>query len=71
MEYAQSIRDKIQWELAINGSKLTRSVLRRSVGIKYSDIDPILEELERDGKDKEDRARFGQKQTSKSDNNIN
>jgi len=48
MEYTQSTRYKILWELANNGSKLTRSVLRRRVGIKYADLDPILEELERD-----------------------
>jgi DNA-binding PadR family transcriptional regulator len=37
-------------ELANNGSKLIRRVLRRRVGIKYADLDPILENLERDGK---------------------
>jgi hypothetical protein len=50
MERSQSTRDMIQWELANNGSKLTRSVLRRRVEIKYADLDPVLEELERDGK---------------------
>jgi DNA-binding Lrp family transcriptional regulator len=50
MERTRSTRDKIQWELANNGNKLTRSVLRRRVGIRYADLDPILEELERDGK---------------------
>jgi DNA-binding HxlR family transcriptional regulator len=50
MEHTQSTQDKILWELANNRNKLTRSVLRRSVGIRYADLDPILEELERDGK---------------------
>ncbi|MDD1753031.1 MAG: hypothetical protein LUQ38_08080 [Methanotrichaceae archaeon] len=50
MECSQSTHDKILWELANNGSKLTRSVLRRRVGIKYAVLDPILEELVRDGK---------------------
>jgi hypothetical protein len=50
MERIQSTRDKALWKLANNGSKLTRSVLRRRVGIKYADLDPVLEELERDGK---------------------
>ncbi|MCJ7444064.1 MAG: hypothetical protein MUO26_05975 [Methanotrichaceae archaeon] len=50
MEHTQSTRDKILWELANNRSKLTRSVLRRRVGIRYADLDPILEELERDGR---------------------
>ncbi|MDD1757908.1 MAG: hypothetical protein LUQ22_04160 [Methanotrichaceae archaeon] len=50
MEHTQSTRDKILWELANNGSRLTRSVLRRCVETKYSDLDPIFEELERDGR---------------------
>ena len=50
MECTQSIRDKILWELANNESKLTRKVLRRRIGIKYVDLDPVLEELERDGR---------------------
>ena len=53
MERTWSIQDKILWELANNGNKLTRSVLRRRVGIKYTDLDPVLEELERDGRIKE------------------
>ncbi len=49
MGRSQSLHDKILWELANNGSKLNRSVLRRRVGIRYADLDPILEELERNG----------------------
>jgi len=49
MGRSQSLQDKIQWELAANVSKLTRSVLRRRVGIRYAYLDPILEELERNG----------------------
>ena len=56
MERTQSIRDKILWELANNGNKLTQSVLRRRVKIKYADLDPILEGLEREGEDKKDRS---------------
>jgi DNA-binding PadR family transcriptional regulator len=50
MGCSQSLEDKILWELANNGSKLARNVLSRSVGIKYADLDPILDELERNGK---------------------
>jgi DNA-binding HxlR family transcriptional regulator len=49
MERSQSVQDKILWELANIGCRLTRSVLKRCVGIKYADLDPILKELERDG----------------------
>jgi hypothetical protein len=50
MESAQSILNKIQWELASHNGKLTTWVLRRRMGIKYTDLDPVLEELERNGK---------------------
>ena len=50
MKRTQSMRDKILWELANNGNKLTRNVLRRRVRIKYADLDPVLKELERAGK---------------------
>ena len=50
MERSQITKDKILWELPTNGSKLTRSILRRGVGIRFADLNPILEELERDGK---------------------
>jgi hypothetical protein len=50
MGRSQSLEDKILWELANNGNKLTRGALRRRVGIRYFGLDPILEVLERDGK---------------------
>ncbi len=49
MGRSQNLQDKVQWELAANVSKLTRSALRRRLGIKYAYLDPILEELERNG----------------------
>jgi hypothetical protein len=36
--------------LAISGEKLKRSELRRRMGMRYADLDPILEEREKDGR---------------------
>ncbi|MDD1752735.1 MAG: hypothetical protein LUQ38_06565 [Methanotrichaceae archaeon] len=56
MKRIQSAQDKILWRLADNGSKLTRKVLMRREGIKYADLDPILDELA-SWRGKEDRTR--------------
>jgi DNA-binding MarR family transcriptional regulator len=45
----QSLRDKVLWELACHGGKMMRSELRRRMGIKYAALDPILENLEKEG----------------------
>jgi hypothetical protein len=42
-------------------SKLIRSVLRRRVGIKYAYLDPILEELERNGEIRRTEVGFDKK----------
>jgi hypothetical protein len=47
---SQSQRDRILWVLANRGKKLERSRLRRCVGMRLADLDPILEELEKEGK---------------------
>jgi len=47
---SQSPRDRILWILANNGGKMKRSDLRRRVAMKYADLDPIIEELAREGK---------------------
>jgi DNA-binding HxlR family transcriptional regulator len=50
MGRSQDLQDKILWELANNESRLTRMILRRRLRIKYADLDPVLEELEQDGR---------------------
>jgi hypothetical protein len=47
---SQSSRDRILWALANNGSKMERSRLRASTGMRYALLNPILEELTREGK---------------------
>ena len=61
MGRSQSLQDKILWELANKGSKLTRSALRRRIGIKYAYLDPILEELERNGEIRRTEVGFDKK----------
>ena len=46
----QSMRDRVLWMLADCNSKMERSSLRRRVGWKYSILDPVLEQLEKEGK---------------------
>ncbi len=45
----QSPRDKVLWELANHGRAMTRSRLRRQVKMPLAELEPILEELEREG----------------------
>ena len=45
----QSPRDRILWILANSGCKMERSRLRRCMGMKYTDLDPVIAELARDG----------------------
>jgi hypothetical protein len=44
------MNDQVPWILANNRGKMLRSGLRRSMAIKYADRDPILEELEKEGR---------------------
>ena len=47
---SQSPRDRILWILANNGGKMERSRLRARSGMRYALLNPILEELAREGK---------------------
>ena len=46
----QSMRDRVLWMLADSDGKMEQSSLRRRVGWKYSILDPVLEELEMEGR---------------------
>jgi hypothetical protein len=48
--FSQSPRDRILWILANNGGKMERSRLRASTGMRYALLNPILEELAREGR---------------------
>jgi 3-phenylpropionate/cinnamic acid dioxygenase small subunit len=47
---SQSPRDRVLWILSEHGGQLERSILRRYTGMRYALLDPVLEELARDGK---------------------
>jgi len=47
---SQSPRDRILWILTNSGRKLERSGLRRCTGIRYADMNHIIEELEKEGR---------------------
>ena len=47
---SQSPRDRIIWILANCGGKIERSILRKRMAMKYSDLDPILAKLAREGR---------------------
>jgi hypothetical protein len=46
----QSQSDRILWMLSESGGKMERGRLRRHMEMRYALLDPILEELARDGK---------------------
>ena len=46
---AQSLRE-VLWELTNHAGKLERSNLRQRMGMRYADLDPILEELKKEGR---------------------
>ena len=46
----QSMRDRILWLLEDNGGKMERALLRRRIGWRYAILDPILKELEKEGR---------------------
>jgi len=45
----QSPRDKVLWEL-YNSRKMKKSNLRQRTGLRLSELDSILEELEKEGR---------------------
>jgi len=45
----QSPRDKILWELAAHG-RMKKKDLRRHSGLRLPELEPILEELEKEGR---------------------
>ena len=47
---SQSPRDRILWILANNDGRMERSRLRARTGMRYTLLNPILEELAREGK---------------------
>ena len=47
---SQSPRDRILWILANHGGMIERSRLRRRMAMRYALLNPILEELAREGK---------------------
>ena len=46
----QTPRDRILWILSSSGGKMERSTLRRRLGMKLADLEPILGELAREGR---------------------
>ena len=50
LEMPQSSRDKVLWIHINNGRKMKRSDLRRRVSMRLADLEPILEELVKDGR---------------------
>ena len=47
---SQSPRDRILWILTNNGGKMERSRLRATTGMRYALLNPILDELVREGR---------------------
>jgi len=57
---SQSPRDRILWILADNGGKMERSRLRARTGMRYALLNPILEELAREGRIKMTVGKHGE-----------
>lgn len=49
-EMSQSSRDKVLWILSNSDGKMKRSDLRRRVSMRLADLEPILEELAKEGR---------------------
>ena len=47
---SQSPRDRILWILANNGGTMERSRLRAATGMRYALLNPILDELMKEGR---------------------
>jgi hypothetical protein len=56
---SQSPRDRVLWILANNGGKMERSRLRARTGMRYALLNPILEELAREGRIKITKGKDG------------
>jgi len=56
---SQSLRDRILWILTNNGGIMERSRLRASTGMRYALMNPILEELAKEGMIKITREKDG------------
>jgi hypothetical protein len=47
---SQSPRDRVLWILSEHGGQMKRNRLRAHTGMRYALLDPILEELAREGR---------------------
>jgi hypothetical protein len=47
---SHSPRDRILWVLAAHGGKMERSRLRRCMGVEKAYLDPILEDMAKEGR---------------------
>jgi predicted transcriptional regulator len=47
---SQSPRDRILWILANKGGTMERSRLRAAIGMRYAMLNPILDELMKEGR---------------------
>jgi hypothetical protein len=46
----QSMHDRVLWLLENHGGRMERASLRRKIGWRYAILDPIFDELEKEGK---------------------
>ena len=56
---SQFPRDRVLWILAAHGGKMERSRLRRCMGVEDALLNPILEELAREGRIKMMTGKYG------------
>ena len=56
---SQSPRDRILWILAHSGGQIERYKLRRRMGMRYTLINPILEDLVKEGRIKISPRKYG------------
>ena len=48
--FSHSPRDRVLWILANNGGKMERSRLRARMAMRYALLNPVLDELMKDGR---------------------
>jgi hypothetical protein len=48
--FSPSPRDRVLWTLANNGGKIERSRFRAATGMRYAMLNPILDELMKEGR---------------------